>query len=98
MQQAKRDHNGFLPAIDVICQHTASGKTIPLRVKITDEDGEAKPYTIKQYKVLSTLDGVPLGTSTEAFECLIPVQDREKHIIICYNRSDGIWRLYGFSE
>ena len=35
---------------DVICQHKTDGTIIPLKIRITDEDGEYQVYNIKSYK------------------------------------------------
>ncbi len=98
MKKILRDSNGYLPPIDVICQHTTTGNIIPLRVRIKDEDGESNIYPVKQYKGLPSLDGLPLGRDLEVFECVIPVRNMQRRIIIYFNRQDGIWRLYGASE
>ena len=38
---------------DVICQHKTDGTIIPLKIRITDEDGEYQVYNIKSYKDVS---------------------------------------------
>ena len=39
-----KDQNNF---IDVICQYTATGNIIPLRIRVRDTDGEYHCFTIK---------------------------------------------------
>ena len=39
--------------VDVICQHNKDGSMIPMRVRLTDEDGAVQTYTIKNYEDLS---------------------------------------------
>lgn len=35
--------------VDVICQHSVDGTIIPLRVRMTDEDGQRQMFNIKEY-------------------------------------------------
>ena len=42
-------------AVDVICQHSADGTIIPIRVRVKDEDGEYHAYTIKGYKDIAAV-------------------------------------------
>ena len=66
---------------DVICQHKTDGSIIPLKIRITDEDGEYQVYNIKSYKDVSnrTAYTMPNGTSVAPanhlwkFECKISV-------------------------
>ena len=34
---------------DVICLHTKDGKVEPIRIRITDEDGQSQAFTIKEF-------------------------------------------------
>ena len=40
--------------IDVICQHTKDRRIIPMRIRLTDEDGVIQTYNIKSYKDVTT--------------------------------------------
>ncbi len=85
--------------IDVICQHTAEGKLIPLRIRLQDEDGVFQVYKVRGYKDQShkgdyTMpNGVFATSAIFPFECKIAVFGREKIINIFYNSNDNIWRL-----
>lgn len=73
---------------DVICQHKIDGSIIPLKIRITDEDGEYQVYNIKSYKDVSnrTAYTMPNGTSVTPanhlwkFECKISVFNTLKRI------------------
>ena len=60
--------------VDVICQHSADGTIIPLRIWLTDEDGMKQTYTIKGYRDLSHQgtrempDGVYVSNNTLIYE------------------------------
>ena len=78
---------------DVICQHKIDGSIIPLKIRITDEDGEYQVYNIKSYKDVSnrTAYTMPNGTSVTPanhlwkFECKISVFNTLKRIQLFYN-------------
>ena len=38
---------------DVICLHARDGKVTPLRIRISDEDGQYQAYSIKECRDLS---------------------------------------------
>ncbi len=90
-----------LREVDVICQHSADGTIIPLRVRITDEDGLRQAFTIKGYKDLShhgtrTMpDGIYVTDKTLIFQCKICVIDRERIIMLYYDPSQTIWKMTG---
>ena len=44
-------HNAI--PIDVICMHSKDGKMVPLRIRVTDEEGLNQSFTIKEYRELS---------------------------------------------
>ncbi len=85
--------------VDVICQHSADGTIIPLRVRLTDEDGLRQAFTIKGYKDLSHLgtrtmpDGVYVTDKTLVFECKICVLNRERIIMLYYDLPGTVWRM-----
>lgn len=88
-------------SIDVICQNCRDGTIIPLKLRITDEDGEIQQYQIKGYRDVTgrhsyTLpNGVTVTTTQEmrVFECKIDCFQRQKLISIFYNPKTMIWSL-----
>ncbi len=84
--------------IDVICQHTADGGIIPIKIKIKDEFGEFQIYRILAYKPLIESgrhvlpNGVCVGNQVWSYECKINVYGCEKRIYLMYNLNNGIWR------
>ena len=56
--------------VDVICQQNRDGTMIPLRVRLTDEEGATQTYTIKEYKDLSHQ-----GDKNDAGRCVCHGQD-----------------------
>lgn len=72
--------------IDVICQHCRSGKIIPLKIRLTDEDGQLQEYKIKRFKE-TTHRGeykmpngikVSLNENLRHFTCIIESFRQEK--------------------
>ena len=86
-------------AVDVICQHSADGTIIPIRVRVKDEDGEYHAYTIKGYKDLSHQgtrqmpDGVYVTDRTLVYECNIITFNRKKMIRLYYKPDDVVWYM-----
>ncbi|MCR5395834.1 MAG: hypothetical protein K6E64_00045 [Lachnospiraceae bacterium] len=85
--------------VDVICQHTKDGDVIPMRIRVTDEDGIYQAYTIKQYRKISrdgaytTPDGIFVCNKTMIFECKITVFKQTKTIRLYYEFEKGIWKI-----
>lgn len=85
--------------IDVICQHSADGTIIPLRVRFVDENGERQVFSIKGYRDLShrgtrTMpDGVYVSDKTLIFECKIIVHNQERIINLYYEPDGLIWKM-----
>ncbi len=85
--------------IDVICQHTRSAKIIPIRIRITDEDGEIQNYSIQSYKDISRPGEYQLPNMVRVerfdyiFECRILVFGNLKTIKIMYNCRENLWRI-----
>ena len=85
--------------VDVICQHSKDGTIIPIRVRITDEDGIYQTYTIKQYRELSkkgaytTPDGIFVCNDTLLFECKILVFGHFQTIRLYYNIRESVWKM-----
>ena len=86
-------------AADVICQHNCDGGIIPLKIRITDDDGEFQTYKIKAYKNLTHCSKSTLSSETNLidhiwkFECKIEVFGRERRINLMYNAYDNKWRV-----
>ena len=36
--------------VDVICQHTKEGRIIPIKIRVSDEDGELQTYHVRQFR------------------------------------------------
>ena len=87
---------------DVICQHKTDGSIIPLKIRITDEDGEYQVYNIKSYKDVSnrTAYTMPNGTSVAPanhlwkFECKICAFNTLKQIQLFYNANENSWKVF----
>ena len=91
-----------LRPVDVICQHSADGKVIPLQIRLTDEDGFKQTYRIKDYRDRSNQgahqmpDGVFVHDGIMVFECHIVVFDRLRLIRLYYNTRSGTnWQMTG---
>ncbi len=88
-----------LRPIDVICEHTATGEIIPLRLRVRDDNGEYQSYRIDSYKDLSgrgaydTRDGVYVTNATVYFQCVISVFGKARTVRLYYKHEDGIWRF-----
>lgn len=86
--------------VDVICQHTREGTVIPIKIRVTDDNGEYQTYLIQAYKDVSshggssTPDGIITTTNIMHFECKISVFNRERRIHLFYNTFDSKWKLY----
>lgn len=92
--------------IDVICQNCRDGSIIPLKLRITDEDGEIQTYQIKGYRDITGRhnyvlpNGVTVTTTQElkVFECMIECFHRKKTISIFYNPKTLVWALCPMGE
>lgn len=87
--------------IDVICQNCRDGAIIPLKLRLTDDDGEIQQYQIKGYRDITGRhsykmpNGVTVTTEQElkVFECKIDNFGNQKIISIFYNPKTMIWSL-----
>ena len=82
--------------VDVICQHCKDGTIIPLKVRMTDEEGMYQSYTIHGYKKISgggyTLpNGVYVSGLGQAFECKIVTFGRKHSIYLFYKSIEKGW-------
>ena len=93
------DQKELLKEVDVICSFMRNGKLIPMRIRMTDEDGQKQAFTIKDYRDLSGLgartmpDGVYVADNTLVYECRICVFDRLRLIRLYYNPSGMTWKM-----
>lgn len=85
--------------IDVICQHTKDGEIIPMRIRVTDEDGVYQIFTIKEYRELprtgthTTPDGISVCNNTLVFECKIIVFGQTRSIRLYYDIKQTLWKI-----
>ncbi len=86
-------------AVDVICQHNKDGEIIPLRLRLTDEEGERHAYTIKSYRDMSergaytTQDGIYVTDQLLVFVCKVAVFGRMQNVRLYYDRTSQIWSM-----
>ena len=85
--------------VDVICQHSRDGTIIPIKVRLTDEDGQVQTYKIRSYKDLShkgkfTMpNGVIATSGVFPFECRILCFGKEQIITLVYFAYDHVWKI-----
>ena len=86
-------------AVDVICQHTKEGKLIPLKIRLTDEDGEYQTYNVKEYKDYSQKgayripEGLMATNTIYPYELKILCFGTLRRIRVFYNCSSCVWYL-----
>lgn len=86
--------------VDVICQHTKEGRIIPIKIRVSDEDGELQTYHVRQFRERS-IDGKEYRMPNEVwtsnylrrFECKITIFSVEKTVELFYNGNKGTWVL-----
>ena len=92
-------NNPNLQDVDLICMHSKKGDIIPLRIRVTDEDGLPQVYSIKKYKDLShhgcieMPDGVYVTDNTLIFECSIVIFGSEKTVRLYNDPPKTVWKL-----
>lgn len=92
-------HDFQRPSIDVICQHTKDRQIIPIRIRLSDEDGMIQTYNIKSYKDVSSHGGYRLPNGINGrnyiwtFECKILVMDTLRRIKLYYHSGDNVWTI-----
>ena len=83
--------------VDVICQFNKDGDIMPIKIRVTDDDGELQEYAIKGYKIIDcdveaeSPDGVHFGPEIRAFECKIIDFGREKYIRLYFQPRTCTW-------
>ena len=89
----------ILKDVDVICSFSHTGSIIPLRIRMTDEDGQKQSYNIKEYRDLSgqgarTMpDGVYVADNMLVYECKICVFARLRLIRLYYTPARMVWKM-----
>ncbi len=84
---------------DVICQHTAEGEIIPIKIRFADEDGLFHTYMIRGYRIISKNGEklLPNEVVTKnhiwTFECKIAVFEKEVMIRLFYNAFENSWKI-----
>lgn len=82
---------------DVICQHTKDGRTIPLKIRIEDEDGELQSYNIRSYRQLSVGGSLLLPNEVNVaktiwrYECKVCIWGRERIVELFYHLHENVW-------
>lgn len=82
---------------EVICQHCLDGKVMPIKVRITDENGERQQFLIKAYKELEVGTGsteggrIPATASLHRYDCKIAILDKMTDLTLYYNATSGRW-------
>ncbi len=85
--------------VDVICQQNRDGTMIPMRVRLTDEEGATQTYTIKEFRDLSHQgtrempDGMYVTDMTFVYECQVLAFGRYKMIRLYYEPSGTVWKM-----
>ena len=85
--------------IDMICEHKKDGTMIPIKFRITDDDGLLHEYKIRSYRDLSHKgtfkmpNGVVATSTIFPFECKIDCFGREKMLLLYYNSNENVWTL-----
>ena len=84
---------------DVIAQHTRQGELIPLKIKISDEDGEEQTFAVKGYRRLNAGGTVMLPNEVNVlshiryFQCKIEVFGVSKIVDLSYNFNEEAWYM-----
>ena len=87
--------------VDMICQHKADGSIIPIKLRMTDDDGAYQEYKIHAYKDLSykgsTFDLPDVSslhsTGILPFECIVESFGCRRTLRLFYNSYDHTWKL-----
>lgn len=88
-----------LQDVDLICMYSKKGDIIPLRIRVTDEDGLPQVYSIKKFKNLSHRgcmqmpDGVYVTDNTLIFECSILILGTEKTVRLYNTPPKTVWQI-----
>jgi hypothetical protein len=89
----------IIDKVDVICEHKADGKVIPLRFRLMNEDGVYEAYTIKGYRQIlkrdtyTTPDGISVCSKDMVFECRVLILDMYRTVRLYFNTITCGWRI-----
>lgn len=73
------------------CWFTSTGRTIPLMLKIEDEDGQIQ--TIREIKVHSQEKKMYAGVPFIEYDCTLFVWNREIRVWLIYYQTENRWVL-----
>ena len=85
--------------IDMICEHKKDGTMIPIKFRMTDDDGLLQEYKVRSYRDLSHKgpfempNGVIATSCMFPFECKIDFFGRQKTLLLYYNCYEHVWTL-----
>ncbi len=87
--------------VDVIALHKKDNTIIPLRIRLIDEEGVVREFTIKQYRFIenkdgqSLPDGMYINSRMYAFECYIEVAGMRRLVRLYYkpDKHYGGWTM-----
>lgn len=94
------DGSRLMP-IDCIAQHNSDGELIPLRIRLMDDEGEYRSYTITECRRLDlstgqyTADKVELTIYDLIYECHASVFGRDTVFRLYYNlkSTTPVWKM-----
>lgn len=72
---------------DVICQICKDSSIVPLKIRVTDDDGEYQEYKILAFKQISN----GFGVNIKSYKCKIKVFDMIKIITLSYFVNQVKW-------
>ena len=90
---------GSLFPVDVICQHCTDGSVYPIKIRVTDEDGETQVYMIREYRDISGQgsysmpDGVHVSNDNLVYECKITNFGQNRLIRLYYEPYTRVWSM-----
>lgn len=85
------DLKGISKEVACGCWFTASGKTIPLRLKVLDEEGCQRSVQILE--VITSEEKNYSGIPSIEHVCKIELNQREKIVKLIFTKSACTWRL-----
>ncbi|MCR5054682.1 MAG: hypothetical protein K6A69_07560 [Lachnospiraceae bacterium] len=85
--------------VDVICQFSADGHIMPIKIRTQDEEGEYQTFVIKQFKQVSLStsetqhDGIYTSTDSIVFDCCITVFNVKRIIRLYFDKRYAVWHM-----
>lgn len=83
--------HGVQKEIACKCWFTSTGTTIPLMIKIMDDEGQI--YSIQVLQVISSDEKRFCGIETVEHVCKILVNEQEKIVKLVFNKSSCTWKI-----